>query len=167
MDMTIEAEVIRKLSARVASIMSMKVDELTAAWELHCRGKPPPHLPHSLLARLLAYKLQADALGDLPRDAQRLLDKVGQQVDEGMEPDLRFGEQSRFKPGTILVREHAGEQHRVMVLADGFAWKGQVHKSLSAVATAITGTSWNGYRFFGLVNGRTSNGNGAIAGPTS
>jgi hypothetical protein len=39
---------------------------------------------------------------------------------------------------------------RVMVMADGFAWKGQTYDSLSKVAFAITGTKWNGPRFFGL-----------------
>jgi hypothetical protein len=37
-----------------------------------------------------------------------------------------------------------------MVLADGFAWSGQTYDSLSKVAFAITGTKWNGPRFFGL-----------------
>ena len=43
---------------------------------------------------------------------------------------------------------------RVMVREDGFAWNGTSYASLSAVAFAITGTKWNGYRFFGLRNGR-------------
>ena len=40
--------------------------------------------------------------------------------------------------------------HRVAVLADGFAWNGKTYSSLSQVAFAITGTRWNGPRFFGL-----------------
>jgi hypothetical protein len=38
----------------------------------------------------------------------------------------------------------------VMVMEDGFAWNGQTYDSLSKVAFAITGTRWNGPRFFGL-----------------
>ena len=53
-------------------------------------------------------------------------------------------------PGTVLVREWDRQSHRVMVLADGFAWKGQTYDSLTKVAFAITGTRWNGPRFFGL-----------------
>jgi hypothetical protein len=53
-------------------------------------------------------------------------------------------------PGTVLVREWDRQSQRVMVLADGFAWKGQTYDSLSKVAFAITGTKWNGPRFFGL-----------------
>jgi hypothetical protein len=53
-------------------------------------------------------------------------------------------------PGTVLVREWDRHSHRVMVVADGFAWNGQTYDSLSKVAFAITGTKWNGPRFFGM-----------------
>ena len=53
-------------------------------------------------------------------------------------------------PGTVLVREHAGALYRVMVLDEGFSWNGRIYDSLSKVAFAITGTRWNGPRFFGL-----------------
>jgi hypothetical protein len=54
------------------------------------------------------------------------------------------------RPGTILAREWNGRMHRVAVLADGFAWNGKTYPSLSKIAQAITGTRWNGPRFFGL-----------------
>ena len=50
----------------------------------------------------------------------------------------------------MLAREWNGRMHRVAVLADGFAWNGKTYPSLSKVAFAITGTRWNGPRFFGL-----------------
>ena len=55
-----------------------------------------------------------------------------------------------IRPGTLLVREWEGVPHRVMVMAEGFAWNGSTYPSLSKVARAITGTRWNGPRFFGL-----------------
>jgi hypothetical protein len=55
-----------------------------------------------------------------------------------------------LRPGTQLLRDWKGETHRVTVLADGFEWRGTRHRSLSAVAKAITGTNWNGYAFFGV-----------------
>ncbi len=55
-----------------------------------------------------------------------------------------------FSPGTVLVREWDRQSHRVTVMADGFAWNGKTYDSLSKVAFAITGTKWNGPRFFGL-----------------
>jgi len=54
------------------------------------------------------------------------------------------------RPGTILAREWNGRMHRVAVLAEGFAWNGKIYPSLSKIAHAITGTRWNGPRFFGL-----------------
>jgi hypothetical protein len=56
----------------------------------------------------------------------------------------------RIKPGSVLVREWKGESHRVMVLADGFAYDGETYSNLSEIAVLITGTRWNGPRFFGL-----------------
>ena len=57
---------------------------------------------------------------------------------------------AKLGPGTVLVREWDQRLQRVMVMADGFAWNGQTYDSLSKVAFAITGTKWNGPRFFGL-----------------
>jgi hypothetical protein len=56
----------------------------------------------------------------------------------------------RLKPGAVLVREYRGERHTVMVVPEGFSWKGMTYTSLSTIARAITGTAWNGPRFFGL-----------------
>ena len=57
---------------------------------------------------------------------------------------------ARLKAGTVLVREWDRQSQRVMVMAEGFSWNGQTYDSLSKVAFAITGTRWNGPRFFGL-----------------
>jgi hypothetical protein len=59
---------------------------------------------------------------------------------------------TELTPGTVLVREWDRRSQRVMVMSDGFAWNGQTYDSLSKVAFAITGTNWNGPRFFGLRN---------------
>jgi Protein of unknown function (DUF2924) len=61
-----------------------------------------------------------------------------------------MGAANRVRPGTILGREWNGQMQRVAVRADGFAWNGKTYPSLSQVAFAITGTRWNGPRFFGL-----------------
>lgn len=74
-----------------------------------------------------------------------MLDRLGRG-----EGDVPPPEQRGTKPGTLLVREWNGELQRVMVLQEGFAWNGQTFDSLSKVAFAITGTKWNGPRFFGL-----------------
>jgi hypothetical protein len=58
-----------------------------------------------------------------------------------------------MKPGVILVRQWKGVSHRVTVLQDGFAYDGKTFDSLSEIARLITGSRWNGPRFFGLRSG--------------
>jgi len=74
----------------------------------------------------------------------------------------RSGRDPRLpRAGTVLVREFGGECHEVTVGADCFIHRGARHPSLSSVARAITGTNWNGFRFFGLVAERhAANGEG-------
>jgi hypothetical protein len=118
----------------------------------------PARISRALLLRVLAYRIQVDAFGDVSRDTQRLLDRLGSGM--GGSPETTTpaaippASQWSLKPGTRLDREWQGRMERVMVREDGFAWNGTSYASLSAVAYAITGTKWNGYRFFGLRNGR-------------
>jgi hypothetical protein len=116
-------------------------------------------LPKSLLIRALAYRLQALELGDLDPQTLRVLDAYGAKSRGRLNGRVRL-DQLRgrsaasyglaVKPGSILVREWSGELHRVTALESGFVWNGGTYRSLSEVARAITGTRWNGPRFFGL-----------------
>ena len=100
--------------------------------------------------RVLAYRLQAEVLGDLDGDSQRLLDLSVSPEDAGQRAVELTRRTTDLRPGTVLGREWNGQMHRVAVLADGFAWNGKTYPSLSKVAFAITGTRWNGPKFFGL-----------------
>jgi hypothetical protein len=113
-------------------------------------GRPtPPHLPRHVVFRILAYQLQAKRLGDLDAESRRLLD--GAQPPETRTNALILAEsQTELRPGTVLGREWNGRMHRVSVLTDGFAYEGKNYSSLSKVALVITGTRWNGPKFFGL-----------------
>jgi hypothetical protein len=140
----------KTLDVELAPLRGLDVAALRARWHTLFRQKPPTHLPRHLLYRIVAYRLQADQLGDLDAESKRLLDRaesperVGQRaVDQGR----RIAE---IKPGTVLGREWNGQMQRVAVLADGFAWNGKTYPSLSKAAFAITGTRWNGPKFFGL-----------------
>jgi Protein of unknown function (DUF2924) len=140
------------LGIEIARLRGLDVGDLRARWHTVFRRAAPPHLPRHLLFRTLAYRLQADQLGDLDADTRRSLSRLDVSTADGIArlvTDLnRSG--TVLRPGTILTREWDGQIHRVTVLADGFAWKGKTYKSLSKVAIAITGTRWNGPRFFGL-----------------
>ena len=98
--------------------------------------------------RILAYRLQADLLGDLNTESQRLLDRSETPENAGQRAVARRS--IGVRPGTVLGREWNEQMQRVTVLEKGFAWKGKTYPSLSKVALAITGTRWNGPRFFGL-----------------
>jgi hypothetical protein len=107
-------------------------------------------LPRHLLLRVLAYRLQADRFGDLDAESQRLLDSAGSPEDVGNRVLAADRLINDVRPGTILAREWNRWMHRVTVLIGGFAWNGKTYPSLSKIAQAITGTRWNGPRFFGL-----------------
>ena len=124
--------------------------ELDTLWRTYLGGTMPKRLPKFLQLRMLAYRLQAQQSGGLSKAASRFLDQVANDFEAGREPLFPYPAEHRLKPGIVIVREHKGVHQRVMVLDEGFAWNGKSFGSLSAVAKAITGTNWNGQRFFGL-----------------
>jgi hypothetical protein len=103
-----------------------------------------------LLMRILAYRLQADRLGDLDAESQRLLDSSASPEQVSARVTEARRRQITLRPGTVLAREWKGQMQKVAVMADGFAWNGTTYSSLSRIACAITGTRWNGPKFFGL-----------------
>jgi hypothetical protein len=140
------------LDTEIARLRDLNIDELRAKWHTAFRRRAPPHLPRHLLFHILAYRLQADRLGELDADSRRLLDRIGSRASDETDRLVTDFNRSRteLKPGTLLTREWGGHLQRVMVLADGFSWNGKTYPSLSKAAFAITGTRWSGPRFFGL-----------------
>ena len=117
------------------------------------RRDAPEHLPRHLLFGVLAYRIQAGRYGDLDPSVKKVLDQSTQTKPRAAVVDrlTRFDlERTPLAPGTILMRQWKRRPQRVMVKTGGFVWNGKTYDSLSAVAFAITGTRWNGPRFFGL-----------------
>jgi len=149
------------LDASVLSIMAdlegHDLNGLRRHWRAHLGGEPPTHLPRWLLMRVLAYRLQSDAFGGLDKSIRRIL--RSEKDDDAAAPFDRRAPQTRegvgLKAGALLVREWKGRLERVMILEEGFVWNGQTFGSLSQIAKAMTGTNWNGHRFFGLRQGKT------------
>jgi hypothetical protein len=137
----------------IAHLRGLDLGGLRARWQSVFQRPAPAHLARHLLFAVIAYRLQADRFGDLDRATLQVLDRtVAKEAGPAMSARLASFDQKRTEltPGTVLVREWDRQSQRVMVMADGFAWNGQTYDSLSKVAFAITGTRWNGPRFFGL-----------------
>ena len=132
-----------------------KADKMPAA---HRHLPRPPRFNRQFLIKRLAYRIQELAFGGLEEKTRRRMDRLLD--DEGYD-DL--GVKSRPKkskpgdsllPGTLLAREWQGERYEVIVGEDrSFEYRGIPYRSLSAVARAITGTRWNGPKFFGCREG--------------
>ena len=158
-------------SEELAALWRLGPDPVRRRWRALVGHPMPSGLGRQLTLRILAYHEQVQRHGDLDRASRHLLAEMaavsrtaavtvgvdasapatlaadGKKADAPRQltraPDL-------LRPGTLLAREHGGVLHRVLVGADGFTWQGQNYDSLSKVAFAITGTRWNGSRFFGL-----------------
>jgi hypothetical protein len=140
----------KSLDVEIARLRDLDVGDLRIQWQNAFRREPPPHLPRHFLFRVLAYRLQADQLGGLDSESQRLLDRSVSPEDAGQRAVDLGRHNADLRPGTVLGREWNGHMQRVTVLADGFSWNGKTYPSLSQAAFAITGTRWNGPKFFGL-----------------
>ena len=141
---------VNSIDAEIARLRDLSIGELRARWHTMFKRRAPASLPRHLLFRTLAYRLQANQFGDLGRDVIDLLDRSASPDAAGRRAVARQRQNTDVRPGTILGREWKGRMQRVTVLAHGFAWNGKTYPSLSKVAVAITGTNWNGPKFFGL-----------------
>jgi hypothetical protein len=128
----------------------MKLDRtgLIKLWLEMFKQPVPRSISMQLMRRLITFEAQIKEQGSLPLSTRRRLDALSK-PNARLEPEV-------VCEGTRLIREWNGVTHIVEVTTDGYRWKGQTHKSLSAIARMITGARWSGPRFFGTNRG-TSN----------
>ena len=133
--------------AEIESLKGLGVDRLRETWQRRFRAPVPKIQSADILRRLIAWKIQVEAYGDLDDDTKQQLRHLQrlQAKGQSLAPPAPGP-----KAGTVLVREWRGVEHRVLVLDQGFEHQEQRYQSLSEVARAITGTRWSGPRFFGL-----------------
>jgi hypothetical protein len=136
------------VEAELDRLPSMPIVDLRIRYRELFRAEPPKAFGPDLLRRSIAHRIQERAYGELPKEARRLLDQLVKAA--RAKPNGRIELPRRIKAGSELVRRWKGKSYRVMVMADGFAYDGRTFTNLSEIATDITGTRWNGPRFFGL-----------------
>src|ERR1700759_98129 len=137
----------------------MRIVDLRARYRELFRAETPKGFGPDLLRRSIAHRIQERAYGGLSRVHQRLLDQLVKAA--AAKPNGRLELPQRIKPGSELVRTWNRRTYRVVVHQDGFAFEGRTYTSLSEIATEITGTKWNGPRFFGLRRGANETPGGA------
>ena len=143
-----------ELEAALNELGLCRVQELRGQWRAIFRADPPEAFGPDLLRRSIAYRLQERRYGGLSTSAQRQLNSLIKILTKKRTGHIELPK--RVRSGAVLVRLWKGKSHRVMVLDDGFAFEGRTYNSLSEIAREITGTRWNGPRFFGLRPGKSS-----------
>jgi hypothetical protein len=150
-DPTVESELDR--------LATTPIVQLRIRYRELIRAEPPKAFGPDLLRRSIAQQIQEKAYGALPSETRRLLEHLIKAAIA--KPNGRLELPRRIKPGSELVRTWKGKSYRVTVMTEGFAYNGKPFASLSEIASEITGTNWNGPRFFGL---RPSAGRSAVHG---
>ena len=135
------------LTGKINEIKAMKTPQLKALWqELYFREAPVMH--SNLLKMRLIWRVQEIMKGGLSQRASDELTSLRRRLRRG-----RIAEktpQESLPLGTRLSREYDGEPHEVLVVREGFEYRGEIYTSLTKVAKVITGTAWSGPAFFGL-----------------
>jgi hypothetical protein len=176
------------LEAQLAELERLSLDDIRLRWRNHWGRLAPANLSRGLLLRVMAYRLQAEAFGDLDRKTVRMLDRLADDAADrfassglstpdsddsssaATSPGRQRSDPLVLKPGALLIREWQGRIERVTVVSDGFAWNGAIYASLSAAAFAsrarsgtATGSSACGSKTASEPASRATIGTGVIA----
>jgi hypothetical protein len=154
------------IAKEVAIMKRMPMGELRARYA-EAFGDSTNAANRAWLIKRIAWRLQAQAEGDLSERAKQRAAELANDADLRLSPPtkpvapvapertitdvLEFESDRRLPPlGSIITRAYKGENLQIKVVAAGFEFEGEVYKTLSAVAKAITGQHCNGYHFFRL-----------------
>ncbi len=139
-----------QFEGEIASLCEEPRPKLIERWQA-LYGAEPKGISRVLLARWVAYGIQAQRYGGCSRALDRRLRKLARTAfDDGASVERALRTRTELKSGTRLVREWNGSTHVVEVVEGGYHWNERTYGSLSAIARAITGARWSGPRFFGV-----------------
>lgn len=136
--------------------MDLELKKLTTAqlrkkWgEIH-NHPAPEYLTKSYLIKEIIWQSK---YGMLPVHVKKQIDKLVEQYAKTKSIDsktIKKLQKFNVTAGTRFIREFKGKKYEVTALDKGFSYNGKTYKSLSAIANEITGTRWNGKKFFGIV----------------
>ncbi len=130
-------------------------DDLIKLWYKYFDEEPPNGTKNETLIKHIAWQIQVKKYGGYSSETLKQLEKLTQKLNnksEINESDVKNSSRQilEIKPGTKLIREFKGKKHEATALEKGFRYNGKSYKSLSAIANEITGTRWNGKKFFGV-----------------
>lgn len=136
------------IATALAALETRNSQELRQEWRHLYGAEPPKRLSRDLILRAIAHRLQERAHGGLDAVTRRRLNALTEELKT--KGPSQFDAAAILKPGTRLVREWHGHTHSVMVLESGFEYQAQRYRSLTRIASLITGVHWSGPAFFGL-----------------
>ena len=134
----------------IEKLKELSKEELLIKWFDIFQMPAPDHLSKPYLIKNIAWQLEC---GGLPANVQRQIDNlVGKyaKTKSVSTNDIKKLQRFEVTAGTRFIREFKGKKHEVTALDKGFNYNGKTYKSLSAIANEITGTRWNGKKFFGV-----------------
>ena len=134
------------VARELAILAELDRTALLQRWRMAFGREAPPRLSRALMQKAIAYEVQVEAFGGLPARTRRALRAAAK-------ANGKLALSNLPSRGTRLIREWHGTVHEVEVLEDGYLWRGERYRSLSAIARTITGSKWSGPRFFGLLAG--------------
>lgn len=140
----------RRSYSMINKLKKLTKEELLIKWVDVFKTPAPGHLNKPYLIKHISWKLEFDCL---PANVQKQIDKLVEQYSKTKSlgaKDFKKLQKFEVTTGTRFIREFKGKKHEVTALDKGFIYNGKTYKSLSAIANEITGTRWNGKKFFGV-----------------
>ena len=137
-----------EIRTKLQELPCLSNPELLALWQELFAKSAHPRLRRNLMIPILAYRIQENAYGGLKPSTRQSLQKLAANLEQNRKAPLLLTLQ--LKPGTKLLRQFQGEIHEVLVVDEGFEYRGKRYESLSEIARQVTGTRWSGPLFFGL-----------------
>ncbi|MEI8129340.1 MAG: DUF2924 domain-containing protein [bacterium] len=138
----------------IEKLKPLSRDELIKKWQEVFKSPAPEYLNKSYLIKHLIWQKQANKCGGLGIRTQKRIEKLINKYKKTKDiksADMKTSQPFSIQSGTKLIREFKNHKYEVIALEKGFSYNGRTYKSLSAIANEITGTRWNGKKFFGVI----------------